>query len=52
MNITSVLIAVGVILLLLGLAFWLVLAAIIFVGAATYADAHDEDFEDDRNIFR
>ena len=48
MSIVSVLSLIGIVLLLLGVAFWFVLAAIIFVGAATYADAHDEDFEDYR----
>ena len=48
MSTMSILAVVGIALLLLGIAFWLVLAAIIFIGAATYADAHDEDFEDYR----
>jgi uncharacterized metal-binding protein len=49
MSVTSVLILVGTILLVLCLSFWFALAAIIFIGAATYADAHDEDFEDHRS---
>lgn len=50
MSTMSILAIVGIVLLLLGLAFWLVLAAIIFVAAATMGDAHDEDFEDYRSI--
>jgi hypothetical protein len=46
----SLLAIIGIVLLLLGVAFWFVLAAIIFVGAATMGDAHDEDFEDYRSI--
>ena len=48
MSTMSILAIIGIVLLLLGLTFWLVLAAIIFVGAATMGDAHDEDFEDYR----
>lgn len=49
MNATSVLILIGLILLAFCLSVWFIAAAIIFIGAATYADAHDEDFEDPRS---